>query len=136
MHFVLRRNLDRGQVLEYEVRMQNLILSFGLLALVACGGSSNAPANDPSSTGAAPASTASTTTTTTETSTTATGGDAKPGDAKPADGKCGTTTTTSASDMDMCKAECEKLDDKAPAGSRCLPPRTSCKMNCDQKFKK
>jgi hypothetical protein len=108
--------------------MRKLILSFGFLALVACGGNSNAPANDPSSSNATPAST---TTTTTETTTTATGGDAKPGD-----GQCGTTTTTSATDMDMCKAECEKLDDKAPAGSRCIPPRTSCKMNCDQKFKK
>jgi hypothetical protein len=116
--------------LEYEVRMKNLFLSFGLLALVACGGGSTAPANDPSSTGAAPAPTTTTTTETTTSATTA-GGDAAPGD-----GMCGTTTTTSASDMDMCKTECEKLDDKAPAGSRCIPPRTSCNMNCDQKFKK
>lgn len=91
-----------------------LLCAFVLLA--ACGGNSNAaPPSDPSSssTTAAPASTDNA-----------------------SDGKCGTTTTTSATDMDMCKAECEKLDDKAPAGSRCIPPRTSCKMACDQKFKK
>jgi hypothetical protein len=113
--------------LEYEVRMKNLVLAFGLLLVAACGGNSNAPANDPSSS----ATPAPSTTTTTETTTTVSGGDAKP-----ADGKCGApTTTTSATTLDLCKADCEKLSDKAPEGSRCLPPRTECKMGCDHKFK-
>lgn len=100
--------------------MKNLFLcAFVLLA--ACGGNSNAtPPSDPSSSSSSSSSTTAAPASTDGAS----------------DGKCGTTTTTSATDMDMCKAECEKLDDKAPAGSRCIPPRTSCKMACDQKFKK
>jgi hypothetical protein len=38
--------------------------------------------------------------------------------------------------MASCKAECKKLDDKAPAGSKCVPPRTACLSSCDTKFKK
>jgi hypothetical protein len=110
--------------LEYEVRMRNLILS-AVVFLVACGGSSTnaAPANDPSTTNASAPS---------PSSSAATGSS----DATASDGKCATPKTSSATALDACLAECEPLADKAPEGTRCIPPKSACKMNCNQQFKK
>ena len=53
------------------------------------------------------------------------------------DGKCKSAEApaTAPSDLSTCLAGCEKLDDKVPEGSRCIPPRTSCKMHCNTQFK-
>lgn len=50
--------------------------------------------------------------------------------------RCGDVPKSTATALDACKADCEKLDDKAPPNTRCVPPRTQCKMNCDSQFKK
>jgi hypothetical protein len=105
--------------------MRNLILSFGFLVcgslVAACGsGNTNAtPAGDPSTTNASGAPT---------------GGTSGTSETKPPEGKCGQTVTTSATALDACMADCEKLSDKAPEGSRCLPPRVECKQGCKHKF--
>ncbi len=106
--------------------MRTALLFSSALVLAACGGNS-APANDPASSPAPSSSSAPVTTASSEPT---------PNAPSMPEGKCATATTTSATALDACLAECEKLDDKAPAGSRCIPPRTSCKMACDSKFKK
>ena len=104
--------------------MRNLILSFSLLVAACGGGNTNAAPADPSTTNATPSSSS------TSTSTSTSGGNAGA-----PEGKCGAgTTVTSATAMDACMADCEKLSDKAPEGSRCLPPKTECKMGCKHKF--
>jgi hypothetical protein len=37
--------------------------------------------------------------------------------------------------MKSCLAGCEKFEDTVPAGSKCILPRTSCKMQCQQATK-
>ena len=94
--------------------MKNLLLCCVLaFGLAACGESPTPPANAPS------------------TSSTTTSSDSDP--------KCGTRDVAApAGDTDLtsCLATCEKLDDKAPEGTRCIPPRVACKSNCNTKYKK
>jgi hypothetical protein len=99
--------------------MRTTIL-FATLLLMACGGEQK-PADAPSTTSTSTSSTAD------PTSTPAVGG---------SDQKCGDLPKATATALDACKADCEKLDDKAPPNTRCVPPRSQCKMNCDQQFKK
>jgi hypothetical protein len=54
--------------------------------------------------------------------------DAKPAEA--ADGKCKDVPKPTAKDAKGCMADCSKLDAKAPAGSKCLPPKTACEQQC------
>ena len=93
--------------------MRNLFFVLSVLGLVACG-DSTPPANAPTS---------SSTTTSTDTGS----GDSK---CKGLDAPAGDT------DLTACLASCEKLDDKAPEGTRCIPPRVACKSNCNTKYKK
>jgi hypothetical protein len=80
-----------------------------------------------------PATPAATTETTTTTSTTA----AVPGEGAPATGQatCTSADVKGTPDRDACMAKCAPLSEKAPEGTRCLPPRLQCQMNCDQLFK-
>ncbi len=114
--------------------LNTLLVSSALL--VACGG--NAPdAKDPSKTD------------TTATPDSKAGDTAvKPTDAKPADTKTDTTAappaTPPADDASKCKdapkptaktkkacmTECSKLEATAPAGSKCVPPKTACEEQC------
>ncbi len=89
------------------------------LFLFACGSSTPAPTE----TSAAPAS-----------PTTETKSDVKPADsaAAPASSPCKEVPATTAKDKTACIAECQKLDDTAPAGSRCIPPRAACSNRCNQ----
>lgn len=105
-----------------------LVLSSALL-LAACGGNS-APANEPSST---PASSSSGSAPVTSTSATA---EPTPNAPSMPEGKCGAAPKTTATALDGCLADCEKLEDTVPAGAKCIPPRTSCKMQCNSQFKK
>jgi hypothetical protein len=96
--------------------MRTILLSCVLtLGLVACGESPTPPANAPTST-----TTSTTTPTTGDTDAKCKGLDAPAGD----------------TDLTSCLASCEKLDDKVPEGTRCIPPRVSCKSNCNTKYKK
>jgi len=101
--------------------MRTTIL-FATFLLMACGGEQK-PADAP-------------TTTSTPSTATPSAGDPAPTDKASSDGKCGDLPKTTATALDACKTDCEKLDDKAPPNTRCVPPRTQCKMNCDQQFKK
>ncbi len=49
---------------------------------------------------------------------------------------CVAAKEVTSKDLASCKTTCAKLDDKAPAGSKCIPARTACLSNCDTKFKK
>lgn len=101
----------------YDAGMRNLFVLCAL-GLFACG-ESTPPANAPSS----PATTTTTTTTTATDSS--------------SDAKCrGLEATAGDTDLTSCLAACEKLDDKAPEGSRCIPPRVACKSQCNTKYKK
>ena len=55
--------------------------------------------------------------------------DAKPAEAA-ADSKCKDAPKPTAKDAKGCMAECSKLDAKSPAGSKCMPPKTSCEQQC------
>lgn len=57
---------------------------------------------------------------------------AKPSEAAPASSPCKEVPATTTKDMASCKAECAKLDDTTPAGSRCIPPRAACMNRCNQ----
>ncbi len=56
----------------------------------------------------------------------------KPPEAAPASSPCKEVPATTTKDMASCKAECAKLDDTAPAGSKCMPPRAACMSRCNQ----
>lgn len=90
------------------------------LLVIACGESTPPPAT--------PASTE-----TTATSTTATpSGEAAPGTGQPT---CASADVKGTPDREACMAKCAPLSEKAPEGTRCLPPRLQCQMSCDQLFK-
>jgi hypothetical protein len=129
-----------------------ILLGIGTLALAACGGSQPA-ATDPSAvttttatpdpaaaTPASPTAAAPTTTTTPADTTAAT--PATPAttpaapDASSAKGEPCAAPKTTTKNLTSCKAECQKLDDKAPAGSKCIPPRAACVSNCNTLFNK
>lgn len=107
------------------MNLSRLLLALPLVAL-ACGGN-EPPAAAPS--GPAPTETTTTTSTTT-TSTT-------PASSAPAVGQatCTSADVKGAADKAACMAKCAPLGDKAPEGSRCLPPKTECQMSCDHMFK-
>ena len=128
--------------------MRNLILSCTFVVLTACGGNSNSAApSDPSVTNAAPSETTSapsaTTSAPTSTPTASSTSEPVPATLAPTDGKagagddkCGPVATTTASTLDTCLAECEKLSNTSPQGAKCMPPRVACKSHCNTKFKK
>jgi hypothetical protein len=131
-----------------------LIVGALSVAITACGG--DKPAADPSSvtsttatpdpgatsptTPAAPAAATSTTATPADTATTPPSATTAAAPAAPdttsANAEPCPTREATGKDLASCKSDCKKLDDKAPAGSKCIPPRTACLTSCDQKFKK
>jgi hypothetical protein len=124
--------------------LTSILVSSALL--VACGG--NAPdAKDPSKTDTSTPDTKAGDTSVKPTDTKP--ADATPTDAKPEGTKTDTTakpadTTPASDDASKCKdapkptaktkkacmAECSKLEATAPAGSKCVPPKTACEEQC------
>lgn len=129
--------------------LHTILVSSALL--VACGG--NAPdAKDPTKTDGTKTDSATPETKAGDTAvkpsdekpadTTST--DAKPADtkldtaAKPADAtppgddasKCKEAPKPTAKTKKACMTECSKLEAKAPAGSKCVPPKTACEEQC------
>jgi hypothetical protein len=127
-----------------------LRLVLPMFALLACGGSNPAPADPSVSSTSMPASapttpaaaptapatpdTAAAPTTSAPPAMPASTPSAPDTSTKPE--PCAAPKDVTAKDLASCKNECKKLDDKAPAGSKCIPPRTACLSNCDTKFKK
>jgi predicted small lipoprotein YifL len=110
-----------------------------LVALAACGGNAEPPA-DPSAV-ATPSSASPSTPTAPAAPAEATATDGtKPSSgapASPAEGKCKSgEAPASAKDYDACLSGCRGLDDRVPEGSKCIPAKTSCIAQCSTKFKK
>jgi hypothetical protein len=104
--------------------ISSMTLALVLMA-AACGGNDK-PANDPSST---------TTTTVTKPSG---DGAATPSSTGAPAGQCkaAPAIASSVSDLQACMNDCEKLPDTSPPDAKCIPPRVSCKSQCNDKFKK
>lgn len=129
-----------GDGCDTHALMKTSLLVPPLFVLVAAcgGGSTPAPANDPTTTTATPPAMSDGMPSNPPASATGTtGGSSQTALPASGDGKCKSAEAPAAAkDLDACKAECQKLSDQVPPGSKCIPERASCMSQCNQKYKK